>query len=126
MKWVCKNNCAECCGIFPMSQKLYKKNKHVQQRRVEQLVKVGTSVVPMTVDGLCVFLQENKKCAIYDQRPQVCKNYGQVFDLPCPYLDVCGKKLSRGEIFRRKRNIDNHVSTVFEKVSKKGVEIKNE
>lgn len=35
--------------------------------------------------GICPYLQEGK-CSIYAFRPKVCRDYGNVPDLPCEYL----------------------------------------
>ncbi len=85
------NKChSECCGVVPIPNHTFKKNRHLLQRPV----KIFKNVFPYTtvaVDehGTCGFLSTDFKCAIYDQRPDVCKKFGSIGEthemLICPH-----------------------------------------
>jgi Fe-S-cluster containining protein len=34
----------------------------------------------------CIFLDKNKRCLIYPERPNVCKLQGNTKELPCPRI----------------------------------------
>ena len=34
----------------------------------------------------CPFLRKDYKCNIYENRPDVCRKFGQIRELPCKYL----------------------------------------
>ena len=34
----------------------------------------------------CPFLRPDRKCNIYDNRPDICRKFGEIPELPCKYL----------------------------------------
>lgn len=80
----CKN-CGECCGIIPIRKKVFLKYQHLTKKPYN-LYEVDDDVFPVTDDGFCVFLTNNKRCAIYSDRPKVCRLYGTIPELQCPKL----------------------------------------
>lgn len=34
----------------------------------------------------CPFLRKDLKCNIYENRPEVCRKFGQIAELPCRYI----------------------------------------
>lgn len=83
--------CAECkgqCCTFPgFTNKEYKKVRDkyglpagTQSRRFgdKRMLYVG--------DGNCPYLQKTGACGIYEDRPKVCRLYGEIPELPCQYL----------------------------------------
>jgi Fe-S-cluster containining protein len=88
---ICKG---DCCGCIPLDKTLVKVFEKRQQRKVTQIVEWpnGTEIMPITEDGMCVFLKPDYTCAIYDHRPEVCKLYGVTKheDLQCPHLKPSG------------------------------------
>lgn len=48
---------------------------------------VGDSVIPLTEDCTCPFLDKDYKCVIYKHRPEVCQKFGDESHplLVCPY-----------------------------------------
>ena len=64
----------------------------------------------LTEDFLCVFLnRKTKKCVIHKHRPHICIDYGQKPELPCPYVDLRGKRRSPAKVKRMKRMINRKV-----------------
>lgn len=91
-----------CCCVFPMDKDLYEKNKDKRQRPVVKEVPWNNPqhqglVLPMTESGQCPFLCEDYSCAIYEERPKICRDYGnETHDyLCCPVQDKDGKARSR-------------------------------
>jgi Fe-S-cluster containining protein len=37
---------------------------------------IEKAITIITNDGKCVFLKDNKTCAIYNDRPQLCRDFG--------------------------------------------------
>ena len=102
----CLENCGECCSVFPISKKLYEKNKNKIQQQPEKITEIDfEKIVPITKDLKCVFLTKENKCAIYDERPEICKLYGISERLPCPYLKPDGKKRTPAKTKRILRKI---------------------
>jgi len=88
---------AKCCGIVPIKLSTWSKNQHNLQREVKEVIK-GTSsegkvVIPITEDNYCPFLKEDLECAIYENRPEVCKKFGDESHelLCCPMQDRNGE-----------------------------------
>lgn len=89
-----------------MDKEFLKRFEHLAQVQPLELVDLGEEIgiSPETEDGKCVFLnRETGKCVIYPHRPRICREYGQVEKLPCPYVDLRGKKRSPAKVRRMKR-----------------------
>lgn len=76
---------ARCCGIVPIPAIIWQANQHrIQRQPVEKhKVKAGKdkdtvklAILPVTEDGYCPFLTEGLECAIYEDRPEICKRFG--------------------------------------------------
>ncbi len=86
-----------------MSREIWERNQHRVVREVEQVIEmVGKDpltgkqlllVIPETSDTYCPFLTSDFKCNIYDDRPYICKKYGDESCrlMMCPYQDRNGK-----------------------------------
>ena len=100
---------AGCCGVIPFEKKMYEKHLTEIVTQPESLLEsIETDpfddlekdfVIPWTKSGMCCFLQDDYKCAIYDDRPQVCKTYGDesISSLSCHYQDKNGRERTRQE-----------------------------
>jgi len=84
---------AECCGIVPIESALYEENKDLIAVEITRIQDMDEQFKLLyTDDGLCAFLdREINQCSIYEQRPKVCRLYGKIKKLPCPYLKRNGK-----------------------------------
>ena len=86
-KFNCLPNCGECCGVVPIDENIYSKYLFRKQREVKNAILLSSGeMLPVTEDNYCVFLNKDKKCEIYDDRPQLCRDYGARKLMPCPFL----------------------------------------
>lgn len=99
-------NCGECCGIVPIPQTTFRNHQDKLQRTILFFEYVDDQVYPMT-DLMCCFLNKDKVCSIYKDRPEVCRLFGTVKKLQCPYYKVDGtKRTKREEMIERKRQAE--------------------
>lgn len=87
MDWkeFCKG-CGNCCGPLPFDYGFYLAHKSEITVKHE-LIKWDRGIVVPTSkeDTTCVFFnKQTGLCKIYDDRPQVCKDYGNIDRLKCP------------------------------------------
>lgn len=82
-----------CCGIVPISKEVAKETENLAQVKPEKVVEIEGKLYIITEDGLCVYLnRKTKECMIYDKRPMICRDYGLIDALPCPYFRKDGTK----------------------------------
>lgn len=105
---------AQCCGVVPIPKETYANNQHKIVRQPHDLVDAGTDVIPLTADAYCPFLTEGLDCNIYDDRPDVCRKFGDESHpmLFCPHLDKTGKQRSR----QNRRQIERQTSSYMSKL----------
>lgn len=92
----------ECCQCVPIPARLLETHKPV--REIVKILDVGVQVgepcvVAVTESNRCPFLGEDFKCTIYDDRPLVCRKYGDescIF-MKCSWQDKDGRLRSRQE-----------------------------
>lgn len=81
---------AECCGLAPIPRDLFERRKYLLQRQVTELQLSGNHVVVVDANGICGFLTCERTCAIYDERPEICRRFGEPTEthpfLRCPYM----------------------------------------
>jgi hypothetical protein len=91
-----KTNSAEgvCCGVIPFPIKFLEEHKKLFKENGE-LKESGDIGIVLTPDLLCVFFDRiNHNCAIYEERPEVCRLYGNIDKLPCPHFKRSGNPRS--------------------------------
>jgi Fe-S-cluster containining protein len=86
-KNVCKG-CGLCCGPVPFKKTVWEKFQNRVQIPPQQVLKdvFPGAILPITESGKCVFLTPDKRCAIYESRPNVCRLYGTIPALQCKVL----------------------------------------
>ncbi len=92
-----------CCGPFEMEPGFIEKHKDKIQKKPEKIVETSIGECALCDDLGCIFLnRETKKCAIYEDRPWICKDYGLVDDIRimCPWFKANGNP--RSEASRKK------------------------
>lgn len=114
---MCKSGCAECCGVVPFNRRTFARLKGKAQKPFKEAV-LGDTVWPSTADGVCVFLNPKKECEVYPNRPDVCRQYGEIAALPCPYFKRDGTPRSEAEIREKSEEIDRQVSSDLRRMMK--------
>jgi Fe-S-cluster containining protein len=115
----CQNSCGACCGIIPISKELAKKTEHLAQVKPERVIETEKGLHVITKDLLCVYLnRKNKKCMIYEERPQVCRDYGIIPALPCPYFRADGVRRDKIESTVIQLKINKQIDTILERIEK--------
>ena len=96
--FIFKKDCAaECCSIVPMKRETFAVNFDKCVRPVCDLQDVGNDdVLPITEDGKCTFLTAGLECAIYTERPEVCKKFGDEthINMTCAFQSKTGVRRS--------------------------------
>ncbi len=118
MKFKCKENCGECCGIVPIKKEVWEKNLAKAQKKIKEVVEIKGEVFAITDDAKCIFLSKRNRCVIYEDRPQICRNYGIGFDdaLSCPYIKPNGSPRSSAMVKRIQRMINHDVDAKVKRI----------
>ena len=98
----CQGRCWVSCGPIPMTTR--------ERQRIRQ---AGFRITPVreavTQEGdyFCEALTQDKRCAVYELRPLVCRLWGSIARLKCPYgCTPRGGWLSNKEAARLVREVD--------------------
>ena len=109
---------AFCCGIIPFPLKFLEEHKPFFQENGE-LKENGEQAIILTPDFLCVFFNRKEhNCAIYEERPTVCKMYGEVEQLQCPYFKRSGNRRSPASEKITLREINRQVDATEKRLKK--------
>ena len=89
---ICKGLCHDSCGIIPLSPKERERIAAFTGRRVKVIPDAIANLHPghrllrpSDADSLdCTYLKK-KRCSIHAVRPLICRMYGVVAGMPCPY-----------------------------------------
>jgi len=86
-KSFCKG-CGECCGPVPINKEIFEKNKDKIEDfdSLQILVNDEDYWIACRSDLTCSFYNKKKGCLIYEDRPNVCKLYGNIPELKCSKL----------------------------------------
>lgn len=68
-------------------------------------------MLPITKDHYCVFLKPDKTCAVHAHRPQICRDYGVIEQLPCPYVRPDGEQRPPLEVEEHLQRADRQISS---------------
>lgn len=96
---ICK---AMCCGIVPIEIDIYNKLKHKRKKFVIKEIKIDERyIIPLTIPMFlfficigrliplkflnCCFLTKDFQCSIYEDRPKICKLFGQIPKMKCKF-----------------------------------------
>lgn len=88
---------AACCGFAPIPADLYERRKYLIQRKVAMIQELpGKHVIAVDKNGVCAFLTCEYTCAIYDERPEICRRFGEPNEthpfLKCPEKAISATK----------------------------------
>lgn len=104
---------AQCCGVVPIPEKIYNNNKHKIVTQPIEMLSLNETFIPITKDSNCVFLNGDLSCNIYEDRPEICRKFGDESHpmLCCPYLHSSGKERTEKE----RRKIEKNINTFANK-----------
>lgn len=114
----------KCCGIIPIPVTIWSKHQHKIQRPIKEKHKVYvtdhddvkcTAILPITNDAYCPFLKQDLACAIYEDRPKICKKFGDEshWALKCPMQYADGTPRSEQD----KIELNNKCNECLEKIT---------
>lgn len=89
---VCK---AECCTLAPIEEDVFRRNFTKLTAPVQEVIPFAPGIVIlMTETGKCPFLNSELGCAIYEDRPAVCRKFGDEthLNLTCAHQTKDGKE----------------------------------
>lgn len=93
---------ADCCSVVPIPARLL--DTHEVIRPILKLFPASDVmgepyVVPLTKDGKCPFLGWDNKCSIYEDRPPICRKFGDETSpfMTCTFQAADGRIRSRQE-----------------------------
>lgn len=118
MDFQCKDNCGECCGPVMIDKEVVERNRN-KFNGVPTLEKEFGNSLIITKGIWCIFLDENKRCAIYNERPEICRKFGKIKRLPCPYFDLRGEKRSERMVKKFKRKEAGKMEKIIKLIQKK-------
>ncbi len=108
------NKCqAKCCSFVPFDKEFFTKKFDKIQIAVSEFAPFHDNlVIPITADGTCPFLSSSFDCMIYDERPPICRKFGDAshINMTCAYQTADGQARSNKE---------------FKKISKQQLTIAN-
>lgn len=81
---------AQCCYNIPFENNELERFHHKIVNPVLAIVPICNLHLTMTSEKLeenkCPFLRQDGKCNIYENRPEICRMFGETERLPCKYL----------------------------------------
>jgi Fe-S-cluster containining protein len=103
---------AGCCGIVPIPKEIYNSNKDKIIRPPHEIIDIGDCFIPLTADAYCVFLDGDLNCNIYEDRPDICRKFGDESHpmLFCHVLDKNGKERCRQNKRAVERQAEKYMS----------------
>ena len=89
-----------CCNSVPFAENELERFKDKIVRPVVDTMPLGKAILPSTtklhdrldllandlLNNPCPFLRHDYKCNIYEHRPEVCRLFGEIKELPCKYI----------------------------------------
>ncbi len=86
---------SRCCYNVPFANGELERFRDRIVNKVVRTIEVNGGMMPVTnnhvgfvrmmMSNRCPFLRKDHKCNIYDDRPDVCRKFGEIPELPCEY-----------------------------------------
>ena len=67
---------ASCCSVFPIPKNLYVSHASKIVETVSKTIDFDENIAPVTQSGRCCFLNKDLSCNIYEDRPDICRKFG--------------------------------------------------
>lgn len=89
-KFPCRRCRGQCCYNVPFKEnELERFADRIVTPVIETERLIIGGVLPWTssdvMENRCPFLTRDYRCNIYDNRPEVCRKFGEIEQLPCPF-----------------------------------------
>jgi len=102
-----------CCGIMIFKKEFIERFKDKIQEKYFKILEEGDLVHYFYEDCRCPFLNRiTRLCEVYDFRPDVCKNYGYIEELKCPFFKRSGNRRSKASETKTLREIDRKAKSI--------------
>lgn len=108
--WPCQQ-CGDCCSVISFDINFFEKNRDKIHHNIIR-EEIGSSpdgtplIMPLTDDGRCVFLRKDFKCDIYDDKPEICRQFGlRGGVLECHRVTPNGRIRSPEEVKRKLKKL---------------------
>ena len=89
---------AECCNdLTPIPKELYEKNVQLVVNKILEIKPLYDALRIQTESGKCCFLNADFTCNIYENRPELCRKFGDESHpmMKCRWMSKCGRERSR-------------------------------
>lgn len=103
VEFSCRENCGECCDPILLREEELDRfsDKAVREFFILRFdTPWGDMVLPVSTEDKynrqCVFLTDDKKCNIYEERPRICRDFG-IRKSMCPYIKPDGTQRTEDE-----------------------------
>lgn len=116
---------ADCCGIVQIPKFTFEVMNDEIITNPYDVVEIDNETFPLTRTSKCCFLTKSYKCNIYNYRPEVCRDFGLIEQLPCPYIDNKGQLRSKEDIKKWKISNAEEVNRRIERIKKYAGSIDN-
>lgn len=118
----CPDRCG-CCGIMIFDKSFLEKFKDKIQGKPMKIIEKGDSATYLYDDCRCPFLDRTAlRCAIYEDRPEICRIYGTGKPndprILCPFFKPNGNAWSEAKRKQLERIRDRMVKVTLEKAEK--------
>lgn len=117
MSFVCLPKCGHCCGPVGIAKEILEKHKDKMEGNAIKTFETERGNILITDDMRCVFLnRETAQCKTYEDRPQVCRDYGITNnpDLQCPYLKPNGNPRSEAS----RKQVERHLDKILQALNR--------
>lgn len=104
----CKGLCHRQCSMIPVEpceQDVIMDISGAFQHNPRIGIAHGDRVLPLSPQGQCGYLDAFKKCAVYENRPLICRLYGAAEGLECEHGCKPKRYLDRDEVVKLLRKV---------------------
>lgn len=110
----------DCCGLVPINKTVFEIYRDRMVTKPSELFEFELDdeilILPITQNATCCFLGKDYRCKIYESRPQVCKDFGLIPELKCPYIKASGELRTTEEIKEVNKTNKNIRENILNKI----------
>ena len=115
----CLKKCkAECCGVIPLPKEIIMKYKFIRIPIHHE--DFGDIILATDKDNYCCYLGEDLRCSIYENRPDICRKFGDESHIlmTCKWQNANGAIRNRAERRRIEREQNKEQNSVINQINK--------